>query len=206
MSDSVQIDISYDDPEFFEALKDPDGLLPYLGDAMENILSVYQTVAEEYAPESEANRPGRFNMETKEPMGYYERGRGWWYPLITHITLGGEDLPTVKPHKKSPKTMKSMRLLAVGFKGVAGYKLVPSSEQMHDRWEIGVGITSREVVGHLRNTASYSDLVQGSEQMGLHASRGWITVMTSWEDREVQDAVYSETAKALEKYYNIKGS
>lgn len=198
-----EFQITYDDPEFFKALENPDGFFPFLGDAMENILSVFETRASEYAPESEANRPGRIDQEGR-PIGYYERGRGWWYPLVTRQTINlKEDLPVLRPHTLAPKTMESRTLLAKGIPAVTGYRLIPNSEQMHDQWEFGVGITQRAVMGFLRNTASYSNLVQGEDQIKLHELRGWQTVEQSWNSEEVQRAVDEETTKAIVQYFRI---
>lgn len=46
--------------------------------------------AEGYPPSSEANLPGRID-EDGRPLGYYERNRGWWYPLLRRSSLGGVD-------------------------------------------------------------------------------------------------------------------
>jgi hypothetical protein len=201
----LEVTIQIENPEFFKALEDPTGFLPYLGIAMQEILSIYQEVAEVYAPESEANSPGRLDKEGK-PMGYYERGRGWWYPVITHNKMGlGQELPLLRPHSKSPRTMRATTLMAEGFAGVAGYKLIANSEQMHDRWSNEVHITVDGVVGNLRNTATYAEDVQGKEQAPLHASRGWRTVESSWEDSLVQDSIIKATNKALDDYYGKGG-
>lgn len=196
----IQIEITWEDPEFFRALEDPDGFLPYLSEAMQKILTVYQSVAEVYAPESEANRPGRVDQEGN-PMGYYERGRGSWYPLVTHATLGEADLPTVRPHLKSPTTLKTTALLAEGLGRVTGYRLRPTSEQLHDRWLWEVIQDPHEIIGNLANTASYSSYVQGLSRTKLHEKRGWQTVMVSWGDPRVQHTVDEATLKALTEYY-----
>lgn len=201
--DTISVQIDYEDPEFFKALESPEGFFPILGDAMENILSVFEGVAAEYAPESEANRPGRVDGEG-HPIGYYERGRGWWYPLVTKQTISmKENLPTLRPHMLAPKTMEAKTLLAEGIRAVAGYRLIPNSEKMHDQWEQGVGITQREVTGFLRNTASYSDYVQGANQIGLHAERGWQTVIASWNSKEVQEVVDEQTTLAIVKFFRV---
>jgi hypothetical protein len=198
-----QVTITYSDPKFFEALADPEGFMPYLAGAMENIVTAYKEAAWDYAPESEANRPGRVNADG-DPMGYYERGRGWWYPVITHNAIGlGAEIPLLKPHTKSPKTMGAMALIAQGFAGVAGYKLIPSSEQMHDRWVTNVQQNASNVIGRLSNTASYSGFVQGLDQTALHQSRGWQTVMDTWGRSDLQDTINVETLQALKAYYNL---
>jgi hypothetical protein len=138
-------------------------------------------------------------------MGYYERGRGWWKPVTYHIrpSLRGE-IPTLKLHSKAPYTMGAEVLGAEGIDGVTGYELVGGSEQMHDRWEHGVSTAEGDVVGLLKNTASYSGEVQGFEQLPLHASRAWRTVMDSWKDPDVQHTVDAETMHAVDKYYNLR--
>lgn len=199
MDDYLEVRISWDDPLFFQALENPEGLLPHLSEAMQTILTEYQKVAEVYAPESEANRPGRVDAQGK-PMGYYERGRGSWYPLVTKLTLN-EDLPKVRPHLKAPSTLKTPALLAEGFSNVVGYRLRPTSQQMHDRWLWEVIQDPTEVIGNLSNTATYSSYVQGLRRTKLHESRGWIEVLESWDDSRVQSVVDEATLKALNEYY-----
>jgi hypothetical protein len=201
---AFEVEIQVSDPKFFEALGNPEGFMPILGEAMTNIITRYRELAEVYAPESEANKPGRFNPRTGEPMGYYERGRGWWYPVLGHRALGlmGE-IPLLRPHLKSPKTMGATALLAVGFQGVAGYKLRATSEQMHDRWSTEVQQNAEDVIGMLSNIASYSGLVVGLEQVELHRSRGWQTVVDVWDSTEMELTVDTQTAGALREYYNI---
>jgi hypothetical protein len=200
---AVELQITYSDNAFFEALLDPGSIGPHLAEAMKNIMAEYQAVAAEYAPESEANKPGRVDQDGN-PMGYYERGRGWWYPLVTHNTLAGEgEIPVLRPHTKAPKTMKASTLAAVGIKSVTGYRLNPTSEQMADRWSTSVTQSGDEVVGQLTNTASYSDLVQGLEQVLLHQSRGWRTVVTSWQDNDLVLFVNDQTFKAINAFYHL---
>ena len=133
-------------------------------------------------------------------MGYYERGRGSWYPLVTKLTLN-EDLPKVRPHLKAPSTLKTPALLAEGFSNVVGYRLRPTSQQMHDRWLWEVIQDPTEIIGNLSNTATYSGYVQGLRRTKLHESRGWIEVLESWDDSRVQSVVDEATLKALNEYY-----
>ena len=199
----VQVLIDFEDPGFFIALEDPDGFEPYLEKAMVGIMTAFKTVAEVYAPESDANKPGRMDKEGK-PMGYYERGRGWWYPLVTHNKLGlGQEIPTIGLHSKAPKTMGAKALMARGVEGVAGYKLIATSEQMHDQWVWEVIPDPSGVIGNLTNLASYSGGVQGLEQAPLHKSRGWQTVIQSWDTPEVQAAVEDESMRAIIAYYHL---
>jgi hypothetical protein len=205
MADTTySVTIEYSDPRFFEALADPEGFLPFLADAMQNIVDAYQEIASVYAPESEANRPGRVDKDGR-PMGYYERGRGWWYPLTTHNTMGmGAEIPLLKPSTKAPKTMSITTLMAQGFTGgVTGYKLIPNSEQMNERWTNSVQQSASEVIGRLNNSASYSGLVQGMSQTALHRSRDWRTVVDAWAGDELSGIIIDETMQALKAYYNL---
>ena len=95
-------------------------------------------------------------------------------------------------------------LMAKGL-GPAGYKLIPSSEQMHDRWVTEVVVNQHDVTGFLSNTASYSDYVQGTEQVSLHAERGWQTVEKSFQDPAVQQAIQYTTLTAIDRYFHLKG-
>ena len=202
----IELEITFNDPEFFKALEDPNGFLPFQVTAMENIMTAYQKVAEVYAAESEANRPGRRDSKGR-PMGYYERGRGWWKPITTHIRPAlMSELPTLGLHPKAPHTMGADVLGAVGIEGVTGYELMGGSEQMHDRWSWNISTAEGEVVGNLVNTASYSGSVQGLEQIPLHKERGWRTVMSSWDEADVQRTVDAETIRALNAYYNLGAS
>lgn len=202
MSDTLEIEIVQEDPEFFQALEDPKGFYPFLVDAMRNIMAAYKTQAEIYAPESEANKPGRVTKDGK-PMGYYERGRGWWYPLLTHNTMTQGEFPEMGIHSKAPKTMGTTTIAMKDIPVVKGYRLIPSSEKMHDQWSVDVIQTADEVVGVMINTASYSGYVQGVEhQTVLHKSREWRNVEGSYETTEVQQAIAEETNKALHDYYN----
>lgn len=204
MPPTVEITISPDDEEFFSAVQDMDGILPVLADGMIQILEVYKEVASEYAPESEGNRPGRIDVEG-HPIGFYERGRGWWYPVVTHGALNlARELPILGPHNRAPKTMGAMALLARKLEPAVGYKLTPNSEQMHDRWTTQVDLSQREVVGQLINTASYSDYVQGPGQIPLHDSRGWQTVEQTWQDQSVQSVVVKVTFDAITRYYHLR--
>lgn len=201
--DSFEVEISLSDPEFFQALENPAGLMPFLSGAMENILDVYQAVAEGYPPESDANRPGRVDQEGN-PVGYYERGRGWWSPRVGHKEFGLDSkFPSLKPNAKAPYTMGAMSLLATGFIRVTGYKLTPSSQQLHDRWVRDVEQAAQDVLGRLRNMATYSSYVQGLDQIPLHAARDWQTVEENWNRNEVQSTVNDETNQAIDRYYGL---
>jgi hypothetical protein len=198
-----ELEITTSDPAFFEALSNPDGLLPHLEQAMHAIMTEFVARAEVPAPESEANRPGRVDRDGR-PMGYYERGRGWWYPVMNRDQLGPvkELTGVIGPHLKAPHTMGLRMLRAKGL-NAAGYKLQETSEQMEENWHAEVTTENGEVFGELTNFARYSSLVQGYDQIDLHKRRNWQTVEDTWRSNEMQAAVTAETAKAIDNYYHL---
>lgn len=201
----VEVQITFDDPKFQEAVKNPDGITPHFADAMKNIMAVFMDKASEYAPESEANAPGRIDKNGK-PMGFYERGRGWWYPILTQQGLGSANgVVLFRGKKKNPTSTKlGTSLKAVGFRGVAGYHLRETSEQMDKQWLTDVTQNANEIVGELTNTASYSGYVQGVEQIVLHKEREWRqTTPTVWESEEVQNVVRDEVFAAIDQFYGL---
>ncbi len=196
----MEIIITESDPKFFEALRDPQGFLPILAEAMRKIVENFAEVSSRYAPENEGNQPGRWSLRTKRPMGYWERGVGWWEPK----GKAKEGVPTIslgKP-KRTPEGVTS--LSAMGIEGVGGYKLKNRSEQLGSRWTTEVE-QGDEVVGTVRNTASYSSYVQGLYQARLHEARDWQTFEQSWQTDEVQQVVTDETMNAIDTYYNLRG-
>jgi hypothetical protein len=204
MSDtSPDITIEYSDPKFFEALADPEGFMPFLEGAMHDIMTEFVAQAEIPAPESEANKPGRVDKAGR-PMGYYERGRGEWYPLLTHNKLGGGEFPALGLHSKAPHTRGTSRLLARGIPLVTGYKLIPTSEQLEENWQAEVNTQGDDVIGNLFNQVSYAGYVQGDEQTKLNEERLWQKVQIVWESDAMQAAVNDATSMAIDDYYDLK--
>jgi hypothetical protein len=229
MTDAFEVEIEYSSPDFMDALGDPEGIVPFLADAMENILGAYESLASVYDPESEANRPGRYSVATKEPMGYYERGQGWWYPVMQKKTIGdsgeltgaafrrhGLDLNLIERvdtfqsirgkmiTSHLQPSFQELSFIKISRTVVAGYKLQATSEQMGKRWVHDVTEDTNGVVGNLINTASYSNYVQGTEQAHLHQARDWKTVMQTWESDALQKVVISQTAKAVKAFYGLR--
>ena len=85
MADAVELVIETPEP-FWDNIQHPEKFPQYVEPAMSNIMGEFKTEMEVYAPESEANAPGRTDRNG-EPMGYYERGRGWWYPVKGRDTI-----------------------------------------------------------------------------------------------------------------------
>ncbi|MCX7841362.1 MAG: hypothetical protein N2559_18155, partial [Anaerolineae bacterium] len=110
-----------------------------------------------YPPATDANRPGRWKYPREgqpRPMGFYERNRGWWYPIVSRQKL--YELGGGKP-RKSRGTLAARGTQKLY---IAGYRLRPVSEQMSKSWSIQN--TSHGAV--ISNRASYSAYVQSAER------------------------------------------
>jgi hypothetical protein len=142
-------------------------------------------VLAEYAPSSEANRPGRKTIVRRNgtprevPQGYYERGAGWWYPVKLGRTFGekhlkseGVQLPKGKAQRQSFASL-----------GIAGYKLRRTSETLGRRWTTRATDEGLTVV--IGNNASYARYVHDARfQWRLHGLRGWRTAQRVLEDEQ----------------------
>ena len=200
----LEVEIQIPDKRFFEAMENPEGFIPVLAESMATIMLKFRERAKKYAPQSEANQPGRYSLITRMPMGYYERGKGWWFPIVKRPPKQGSGV--VKPSLSFPKTKKVQLLRAKGIPDVVGYKLRPSSEQLGGRWTVDVQVQNNEVTGMLSNSASYAGYVQGLEQVQLHQALGWQDVLTTWESDDMQRIVTIETRRAIKEYYNLGGT
>jgi hypothetical protein len=168
MSDVLEIK-GFD--ELLKALKEtPEKVMPYLKKAMTLSVRAVQERVAEYPPATEANQPGRISMKTHKPMGYYERGRGWWYPVMRKKTLGAKIGKSVGAIKAG----KSIRT----FTQVQGYKLAGggSSEMLGRSWDAQIIAQDDAIIGLVGNNTSYAPYVQGDKQWRVHKARGWITV------------------------------
>lgn len=140
----------------------------------------------EYPPATEANQPGRYSLRTRRPMGYYERGRGYWYPVMRKQTLGnraGKRLGVIP----LPSHLK-------GITAVAGYKLRRTSERLGARWTTQVVVTAEAIQGEIGTTVSYADYVQGQNQAGFHGAHGWETAAEALQDAAGEIRGYFEEA------------
>ena len=120
-----------------ELERSPETVLPFATKAMEESVAVIQDSVATYPPETAANAPGRVDKHGR-PMGYYERGKGWWRPLIrpttvlAHGTMAGG---------KYGKSIGRGVYVAKGVHGnVAGYKLDATSEQLGKSWTSAVDV------------------------------------------------------------------
>jgi len=157
--------------------KTPEVIVPLLKDAMNKSVRAIQARVAEYPPSTEANQPGRISVKTHEPMGYYERGRGWWYPIMRPWTDAGQ------------KVGKAFGMIEASSKirmatQVQGYKLAGGgkSEMLGKSWTVAVGAGKDGVVGEIGNNTSYAPWVQGDKQWNVHAKRGWKTLDTALEE------------------------
>lgn|SRR5574340_331599 len=154
--------------ELLKALETlPEKARPLAEDAMQKSLMLLQDQLAAYPPVTEANRPGRYSLATGKPMGYYERGRGWWYPIMRRRTLG------TQLGKRTGSILRPKSV--IGSNQVAGYKLRQTSERLGTKWARRVIVDSTGVIGELGTTVSYADYVQGSRQSAVHAGIGWET-------------------------------
>jgi len=153
--------------ELMDALeKMPQTIQPLLREAMVKSLSMLQDGITEYPPSTEANQPGRFSLRTRLPMGYYERGAGWWYPVT------GEE--TLKPQKRAG--VVSAPWVVQETSEVNEYRLSRTSEDLKESWTQKVEVTERGVEGVLGTNTSYAEHVQGNKQAAFHKARGWKTI------------------------------
>lgn len=131
--------------------------------------NIWRQVAQ-YPPATEANQPGRFSLVTHRPMGYYERGRGWWYPVMSKAALG-EKQTKARGALNAPRAVKFVSKV-MGYKLAGGGK----SEALGRHWAMSLAANPARIAGTLYNGASYAGYVQGDVQNRLHAARGWQTV------------------------------
>lgn len=157
-------------------------------DAMNKSLLLISGRLEVYPPSTAANRPGRWRQVKNKrsvslrPMGYYERRKGWWYPVMKKATLG-------KNPKKSAGAMTARRARGqygmAGTGAVAGYKLIRSSEDLGKHWATPdvktIEVKDNALVGTIGNAVSYAPYVQGRKQTKQHARTGWATIDTALE-------------------------
>jgi hypothetical protein len=146
--------------------------------AMEQAVALLHDAVATYPPSTEANQPGRFSLKTKRPMGYYERGRGWWYPVQRDKSLPeklGKSRGAVKAKKRT---------------GVVGYKLAGGgqSELLGRKWTSKVTKADDGLVGEIGTNVSYAPYVQGERQNRIHARRGWPT-LDGTVDRLAEDII-----------------
>lgn len=200
---SVDIEVTIGDPEFFDSVEDPSKFLPIFMRAAETIVIEFVNLISAYPPTTEANEPGRVSVQTHKPMGYYERGRGWWYPVTGFIASRG--VRTITPATGQPRTRSVEVLRAAGFSGVTGYKLKASSEQLGKSWDYEIQLGASGPLAIVSSSASYASLVVGDEQTMLNSAREWPNVEEVWNSRLMDLIVHDALVSAVNEYYHIQG-
>lgn len=180
----------------------PEAAMPYFEQAMELGLLAVAGRVKAYPPATDANRPGRVNADG-DPMGYYERGQGWWYPVKQAKSLGGLRL-------KSEGVIKLGRKAAT-VSGIVGYKLIRSSERLREHWTTQITRIAGGVEGIIGTVVSYAGAVQGfvsrdPRQAQLPASRDWMSIETAMTDSLSDfEAAFAEAVEKLAADFNGKG-
>jgi hypothetical protein len=187
--------------ELLKALKDaPEKVMPFLQKAMTISVRAVQARLAQYPPSTAANQPGRINADG-DPMGYYERGRGWWYPVLERSTLG-KQLGVRFGAETAARAMKRNKVKGVA--SVAGYKLRNGgeSELLGRSWAVQVVEGEASITGIVGNNTSYADYVQGGRQAAIHGANGWITLDKALElAQEDIDKAFSDAADEYIKQF-----
>lgn len=128
----------------------------------------------DYPPTTEANAPGRVKTigARQVPIGYYERGRGYWSPRILRETIR-EHIQAAGGRGKSRKVIGAPRAVQ-SVARVAGYVLTGFSEQLNRKWTIASRSKAEVVLG---TNVSYARFAQDAEKQARWMKKyGWITV------------------------------
>lgn len=192
--------------ELLKALQDaPQLARPLLEEAMTKSLSQLHDELAQYPSATEANQPGRFSLKTHQPMGYYERGRGWWYPVRTRQNIemagplaGAFEGKSKAAYGKSRGVINASKSMLQAGVGVAGYKLSKQrSEVLSKKWTTSQVVNDTGVLGEIGTMVSYADYVQGNRQANFHAARKWETANAALERATPQ--IEKNFAEAVEK-------
>ena len=172
-----------ENPQLLEAFREaPHRVMRYMSDAMMDVLLIIQGELgyANYAPSSEANLPGRID-ELGNPLGYYERNRGWWYPVKRMSTLAGvsgvaEGAQTIEDayrrHKLKTKNIpvvENLRVVPGGTKKRGGVIVEQAVGYVTERTNVVAGYKLAK--GKNGNAGT-------SEQLG----KSWTTQMMSGAD------------------------
>lgn len=170
-----------ENPQLLVALKiEPAKVLPFLHDAMVDVTFMVQGqlgYANGYPPASEANQPGRIDSDG-EPMGYYERNRGWWYPVKRPETLNGmnsvgEGAQTLKSalRRHKMKNIATIDTLVVRPGGLKMKNGVPILQN------VSIVVESKDTVAGYKLAKNKNGQRGTSEQLG----KSWTTRVTADE-------------------------
>jgi len=155
--------------------------------AMTRSVRIVEGIIKPYPPATDSNRPGRIGRNGR-PMGYYERGRGWWYPVMQPRTLG-EVLGKAEGAISTPR--RGSR--------VVGYKLSKhgQSQNLGRKWTVAVSNDGNAIEGVVGNTVSYAEFVQGRKQAGIHELHDWKTLDDAVSEAEPE--IMKEFEKAADR-------
>lgn len=148
---------------------------------------------QEYPPSK--SKPGRWTTDkdgNARPMSYYERGRGTWYPIMKRKNVFARGMP-----KKSKGIITGK---SVGVRSVAGYRLIPTSHRLREKWTV----TKTQSGVTVNNSAPYAAVVQNAKkQARLMKEIGWRTDRQAaqfvLDNKMVRDAFREEFLAALKK-------
>lgn len=177
----------------------PEAALKELEQEMQYAVFVLQEQLAEYPPSTAANRPGRTNADGK-PMGFYERGAGWWYPIMRRATLGQ------KPKKSAGAMLKGRAGKLFGAQvnaGVSEYKLRRDSEALGRSWTTQVTRGDGFIAGEVGTDTSYAPwLVDDEKQARRMQQIGWVTVGTvmSAQEEEIYKSFDARVKIILDKF------
>lgn len=187
-----------------QALADlPDDARKELRAAMQQAAYLAQDQLAEYPPATAANRPGRTGPDGR-PLGFYERGQGWWEPVMRRATLGEKPLKSAGALKKS-RADKLFGGFDLGHAGVAGYRLRRTSEALGRSWTTKVSAGDHSLVGEVGTDTAYAPWVVDDERQARRMAQiGWQTVgqslsAVSDDIQAIFDAAVDEILKGLTK-------
>ena len=177
--DTIVLDYSSLTDFLAELQNSPAEALPFATTAMDNSVAAIHDGVATYPPETAANAPGRVDANGK-PMGYYERGKGWWRPLLRPTTVLAHG--TMAGGKYGKSIGRGIYPTGGKVPQVAGYKLNPTSERLGQSWTTDVQTFEEGgVLGTIGTNTSYADVVQGADQSSVMAGIGWETVKDTVE-------------------------
>lgn len=196
--------------ELLQALRDaPEQARPLVEAALQDSLALLHERLATYPPASAANRPGRTRTISRRggarqvPQGYYERGRGWWYPVMRPRTLGSK---LGVRHGAIRASQAAKRYGGAPLGEVAGYKLRHTSERLGTKWTEKVTVSDTGAVGEIGTNVSYAEYVQGRKQPTRFAQRGWQTLDQALEaSREDIEGYFEAAVAQLADQFNQGG-
>ena len=139
----------------------PRRVIPLAEKAMRRALLAVEGRAKEIPPAGPGNQQGRMDANG-EPLPYYERNRGEWWPDRQTHALYGKSRGYIKLNKKTGAAL-----------GIVGYKLGKASEQLSKNFSHEVTTNDEGVEGTISNKASYFPQVIGMQQTALFEKIGW---------------------------------